>query len=253
MADNDNRKKTNGKFKKFLENYFIKIDKILEKIANFFKKDEFARYLLKLTAIFIIASFILSMFYLLMKPGVDTYRERLDKSYIKEIFQSQNINTNDIIIKKLTSHNQDTSQAVVYSVFDTKGKVGYASKVKTHGYIPDTPYNRDNPPLKEKMTIMVGIFTDTSLAGLRVISHQETVGLTAPLDDSRYLNHFSSDGLKAKTRQKVILKADIPQGIAGFKDVFGVDAISGASQTSMGLVNAIRQAYDSVRENASLD
>jgi Na+-translocating ferredoxin:NAD+ oxidoreductase RnfG subunit len=246
MKDNDNSNNLQEKTKSFFENYFVKIDKILEKIANFFKKDKFAGYLLKLTSLFIITAFILTIIYIILKPNIDSYQQRIDKSYIKEIFSSEEINPQDIIIKKLSPNNDNSKQPVVYSVFDTKGKIGYASKEKVHGYIPDTPYNKDHEPIKEKMTIMVGIYIDGTLCGIRVIDHEETLRLTAPIDDIEYLNHFSSDDIRGGNRAKLISESILPQDVGDFKNVFGVDAITGASQTSMGLINAIKEAYNTI-------
>ncbi len=248
MNDNDNNNNLQEKTRSFFENYFVKIDKILEKITNFFKKDEFAGFLMKLTSIFLITAFILTMLYLILKPSVDSYQQRLDKSYIKEIFRSEETEPQDIIIKRISPNNDNSTQSVAYSVFDTEGKIGYASKEKVHGYIPDTPYNKDHQPMKEKMTIMVGIYSDGTLSGIRVIDHEETLRLTSPIDNLEYLNHFSSDDIRDENRVKIIPESKLPEVVDDFKEVFGVDAITGASETSMGLIKAIKKAYKTIED-----
>ena len=91
--------------------------------------------------------------------------------------------------------------------------VGYAAVVEVQGY-------------GGLMKVLVGIDTQKTLTGVRIMEHQETPGLGANADKPKFYDQF--DGLGPKQ-----LATDI-------------DAITGATITSDAVVMAVNEAYKKI-------
>lgn len=213
--------------KKYNTNLSPKIDSIFQKISILLRNHDTTRYIVKLFGLFIILITILTIFYLIFKPLIYTYEERIEKSYVREIFSNKDSN-----LKIITTRVKNSSglKSDTFKVFDSEIFVGYAFEEIIKG-------TNDN------ITFIVGIFNDNSLAGIRVTEHKETLRLIWQLNDENYLKHFSSDHINKQERKKIIHYKDLPNNIKNYKDIFGVENISGADKTSMAIIEAIKSAY----------
>lgn len=98
--------------------------------------------------------------------------------------------------------------------------VGYAMVVEGRGY-------------GGRMKVLVGLGTDNRVAGVRVFAHNETLGIGSRVAEGRFLIQFVG-----KTEEELFLRED------GGK----IDAITGATVSSRGLVSAVRSGVKGIME-----
>ena len=107
----------------------------------------------------------------------------------------------------------------IKEVYYSKGN-GYCMMLEGIGYKGD------------KIEIVIGINEAGNICGIVIVSHSETPGLGSNITKASFLNQFigknASDGL-------VLVKTD--QGNEN-----EIDAVSGATMSSSGVVNAVNQA-----------
>ncbi len=228
-------------------------ESLVNKTKEFFKHNEYPRYMLKLVIIFLGGLIVLSVISILMGSSLEEYDYKIDKSYIKEIFNLDGIDTKELDFKDMTKQyseniiaytdNKFNEETKVYSVLMDNKKIGWSVKVFVDGYIPNTHCQKYTKSIREKMVVMVGVFIDSSLAGIRVMRHQEPARLTYSMEDDRYLSNFASDSIKSMDRKKIIKLENLPKDITEFEQVFGVNSMSGAEHTSIALIEAIKIAY----------
>ena len=85
--------------------------------------------------------------------------------------------------------------------------------------------------------MIVGINADLSLAGYRIIEHNETPGLGANMLDKTFMKAFVSS-----TSNRITYDS-LPASKLEYKAALGVDALSGSTITSMALVDGVKIAY----------
>ena len=98
----------------------------------------------------------------------------------------------------------------VYAVYQNDAWIGYAVDLDSRGY-------------GGEINMMIGLGTDGTVCGVRVISHSETPGLGSRATLADYLDNFIGVG------ESLTVKED-------------VDAISGATVSSRAVVNGINLA-----------
>ncbi len=80
--------------------------------------------------------------------------------------------------------------------------------------------------------LLIGFNTDKKITGYQMINHNETPGLGTKGNDSDFIKGFiNKDPLKMPTSKQ------------DYKNALGIDAISGATITSLALSRGIKQAY----------
>jgi Na+-translocating ferredoxin:NAD+ oxidoreductase RnfG subunit len=164
--------------------FFLKIENGFIAFINTIKKEDTALFIVKMFAISIIGIAILSVFYFILKPNIDKYDERIDISYIKELFERKGaeITVNKTIINKNNYY---------YKVLEDNEFIGYATKETVRGH-------------NDNITFIIGIFKDNSLAGIKTIKHKETLRVSAFIEDDEYMKLFSSSHIKDRKRAKII-------------------------------------------------
>ncbi len=215
-----------------INKFLIKIDDSFRKLINFIKTNNTARLLFKLFIVFLICLTVLIIMLLILKPGIDKYESGIYTSYVRDIFIKEENKNQDLRIKEEIEGDSDNLY-YVYSV-EIGGKLlGYAFKEDVIGY-------------NGSVEVIVGIYKDKSLAGLNVINHEETPRMTWFLDDKKYLSHFSSSYIESADREKIIYERDIPSNARneGFKEVFEIDTVTGATISMNALLKAVKQAFD---------
>ncbi len=212
--------------------FLIKVDDFFRKLINFIKTNNTARLLFKLFIVFLICMTVLIIMLLILKPGIDNYESGIYASYVKDIFIKEENKNQDLRIKEEIEGDSDNLY-YVYSV-EIGGKlIGYAFKEDVIGY-------------EGSIEVIIGIYKDKSLAGVEVINHNETPRMTWFLDDRNYLSHFSSSYIESADREKIIYERNVPSNARNesFKEVFGVDTVTGATISMNALLKAIGQAFD---------
>lgn len=205
----------------------LKIDSLFSKLFNFLKSNKTSLYIVKMIVLFIAMAIILSIIYLIFRTPIDSYEERIEKSYVREIYE---YGGNSLKIISTEIENSDGLLSNGYRIIENGNFIGYALKELVKGK------NND-------MVFIIGFYNDTSLAGIRIMKHNETLRLTSLLENENYLNQFSSSHINSTNRTKIIKFNDLPRNTAEFKKVFGVNSIKNAEITSMAIIEAIRNAY----------
>ncbi len=116
---------------------------------------------------------------------------------------------------------------LVKTVYEAKSGntlVGYCVNVTPSGY-------------GGVLDIMVGINSDMTLSGIKIVSHSETPGLGAKSTDESFTNQFENK------------KTDVPLGVikSGTPKDNEIVAISGATITSTAVKNGVNAAIDAAR------
>jgi electron transport complex protein RnfG len=107
----------------------------------------------------------------------------------------------------------------IWLVFSSGDLLGYAASVKPNGF-------------GGQMDVMIGVNSDGTLAGIKIISHSETPGIGNRINDQGYLSQYVGR-----------------QGQLSIGDNNGIDAITGATISSKALldgVNKALKAYSSI-------
>ena len=109
-------------------------------------------------------------------------------------------------------------QGGVQEVFRAEG-VGYAIRAIGKGYAGDD------------IELAVGISEEGNIVGVTIISHSETPGLGAKASEPEFLSQFSG----CSTTQTLTV---VKNGAAGAGEI---DAVSGATKTSVGVTAAVNE------------
>lgn len=109
--------------------------------------------------------------------------------------------------ESLTYEEATVEDATVYTILDNGAVIGYCVEVASAGFGGD-------------VSLMVGYGADGSILGVQVVSHSETPGLGARVEEEEYLSRY-----RGKDISSVL-----------YSDGYFVDAISGATISS----NAVR-------------
>ncbi len=104
--------------------------------------------------------------------------------------------------------------------------IGYAIKVSPKGY-------------NGAVEIMVGIYTDGTIGGIKILSHSETPGLGANAPKPKFSGQFAN---KSTSEELEVVK-----GTASAENQ--VEAITGATITSRAVVNGVNDAVEFYNSN----
>lgn len=150
-----------------------------------------------------------------MELGYQTYFYKIPdiEGDLYAVYQSEEGEKN---IESLQQLKQDESSQIIGYAVRSNPKTGYSGLIK----------------------MIVGINADLSLAGYRIIEHNETPGLGAEATADYFRNAFKS------TASNKIYYEEMPKSRLEFKKVFGIDTISGATITSMAMVDGVKLAYE---------
>ena len=154
-----------------------------------------------LAAIAFVTTFLLAMTYNLTLPTVQA-QEALAEAQAKEEVLPGATEFEDVTL------GEDSNSAVQAAYRATDGS-GYVFRVATPGY--------GGP-----VTFMVGVNAEGTFSGVGILSHEETPGLGAKIDNEEYLSQY-----------------------VGANDPYSVDSITGASVSSNALKTALRYAMES--------
>lgn len=110
------------------------------------------------------------------------------------------------------THNEEND---LYEVYSNGQRIGYAFETKGKGYGGD-------------IEILVGINENKTIEGIRIIKHTETPGYGAGIIEGWFTDQFSN-----KSIDDIRLK----------KDGGEIDAITGATISSKGVVNTVYETY----------
>ncbi len=97
---------------------------------------------------------------------------------------------------------------------------GFAIRVLGKGYAGD------------ELALVVGIDNNGNITGMRVVSHSETPGLGARATEESFYTQFDS-----RSSENVFVASS-----TGASSLNEIDAITGATKTSRGVVNAVNRA-----------
>ncbi len=164
---------------------------------------------LKLLIISSITALLLSCVNALTAPTIAANTEAEKKSAIAAIFSD----ADEIAPSDITTADIDS----IYIASKNGSPIGYAASVSPNGF-------------GGALELMVGISTDGSVAGIKLVSHSETPGLGSRVSEDSFLGQFS--GLSGK----ISLGSD-------------VDAITGSTISSKAVtsgVNSALAAYESI-------
>lgn len=164
---------------------------------------------LKLLIISAITALLLSCVNALTAPTIAANTEAEKKSAIAAIFSD----ADEIAPSDITAEDIDS----IYIASENGSPIGYAASVSPNGF-------------GGAVELMVGISTDGSVAGIKLVSHSETPGLGSRVSEDSFLGQFS--GLSGK----ISLGSD-------------VDAITGSTISSKAVtsgVNSALAAYESI-------
>ncbi|WBW97160.1 RnfABCDGE type electron transport complex subunit G [Oceanirhabdus sp. W0125-5] len=104
--------------------------------------------------------------------------------------------------------------------------IGYAIKVSPKGY-------------SGAVEIMVGIYTDGTIGGIKILSHSETPGLGANAPKPQFSGQFTN---KSTNKELEVVK-----GSASTENQ--IEAITGATITSRAVVNGVNDAVEFYNSN----
>jgi electron transport complex protein RnfG len=169
--------------------------------------DESIKMILALVLITAVAVSIISVSYSLTKPLIDSAREKSFQQTVERIFPGSDSN------RKVGEK---------YEVYSNGILVGYAALASAKGY-------------SSQIQLVVGIDLDNRIAGVAVISQQETPGLGTKVADESFLSQFhgmSADGILLRK--------------------FGgkIDAVTGATVSSKAVAVGVKEKVSElVRKN----
>lgn len=162
--------------------------------------------------LFLIAALIAAMLALVYEITLEPYEKNVEKrklSAIQSVFQCED----------LTYQTDSAEDAVIYTVYRNADLIGYCVQLSTSGF-------------GGEMSLMVGYSADRTILGVQLISHSETPGLGAKVENAEYLSQYRGKS-----------------GSLTFKDTFGgdVDAVSGATVSSTAVLNGVNRATEVLR------
>lgn len=163
-------------------------------------KDGFVGPAVILAAIAFVTTFLLALTYNVTLPTVQAQEAAAEAQAKEEVLPGAS-DFEDITL------GEDANNAVQAAYRATDGS-GYVFRVAVGGY--------GGP-----VTFMIGVTDDGAFSGVGILSHEETPGLGAKIDDPAYLSRF-----------------------VGSNDPYSVDSITGATVSSNALKMALRYALE---------
>lgn len=115
----------------------------------------------------------------------------------------------------LTYEEETVEDATVYTISDNGAVIGYCVEIASAGFGGD-------------VSLMVGYRADGSILGVQVVSHSETPGLGARVEEEEYLSQYDNKN------GTLTLGSEI-------------DAISGATISSRAVINGVNEATEIVK------
>lgn len=234
-----NNKKTESNFiikiKRLFEKLFNNIDQKLGEIILYIKSTKTLRSIINLTVYVILCIAVIMILYYLLKPSLDNYGERLEKSYIREIFIKTGTNTDDFVIENDIITVGNNNRYEIYKIYDSNNLIGY-------GFIEYLPGSKPNTDI----TTALGIYTDMSFAGLRIIEHSEPIENISLLENIDYLKLLESDYITNDKRFSVINKTDIIYG-----DIFKINDNPHSKILLLKLKETILNTYNKIEHQTT--
>lgn len=131
--------------------------------------------------------------------------------------------------EKLLSQGYEPGERIVnlYEASQNGEIFGYVVEVASRGY-------------GGNISLLVGIDRDLSVAGVKILSHNETPGLGARADDEGYLNQYA--GAIPENLYRVVKTSPSQDG--------DIQALSGATITSRAVANGVSEAASLVQSLA---
>lgn len=156
---------------------------------------------------------IISFVHAVTKPKAEANLREEKRKAIINIFATDTL-----------TYEQDADDAAFYRVFDAeKSPIGYCVESTAGGFGGD-------------LTLMVGYDAAGTIKGVSIISHSETPGLGARVNDVNYLSQY----IGHSGEQKLDTTADVIVGGNNGQ----IDAISGATISSRAVLSAVNAATE---------
>lgn len=184
-----------------------------------FKDNEILYLGLTLFLICAIAGLLLGVVYESTKDIISAKKESVAQQAYRSVLSDKTASMDKLAV-------DDDYQGGIEEIYlakDASGKpLGYAFKVIGSGYQGDD------------IEIAVGISSDNKLNGIYIISHSETAGLGAKSTEPEFRNQFIG---KSAWDELVATKT-------GATESNEIDAISGATKTTNGVLNAVNEVLN---------
>ncbi len=175
---------------------------------------------LKLLIISAITALLLSCVNALTAPTIAANTEAEKKSAIAAIFSD----ADEITPSDITAENIDS----IYIASENGSPIGYAASVSPNGF-------------GGALELMVGISTDGSVAGIKLVSHSETPGLGSRVAEDSFLGQFSElsgkislgsevDAITGSTISSKAVTSGVNSALAAYESVFSDSADNGGAE-----------------------
>ena len=167
--------------------------------------NEILKIIITLTLVTVIATTLLAMSYGITKPFIDKAKENNFQIQIKKIFPDSDSN------RKVDSK---------FEVYSQNRLLGYAVLAYANGY-------------SSQIELLIGVSTDSKVAGVAVLSQSETPGLGTRITEQVFLQQFVGKSINELTLSKY-----------GGK----IDGITGASVSSKAVVDTVKVTVEELHD-----
>ncbi len=173
-----------------------------------------------LTAITLIITLILALVNMVTKDRISENNANKELAACQEIIDAEFTNITETLP-------QNEKITAVYEGVKNGKKAGYCISVIGEGY-------------GGEISMVVGINADSTIAGIKIITHSETPGLGSKATKPEFGKEYEGK----KSPLSVIKGAATKEN--------EINAISGATRTSNGVTNAVNLASDYLKQNSLL-
>ncbi len=173
-----------------------------------------------LTAITLVITLVLALANMVTKDKIAENNANKELAACAEIIDAEFTNITETLP-------QNEKITAVYQGIKNGKTAGYCVSVIGEGYGGD-------------ISMVVGINSDSTIAGIKIITHSETPGLGSKATTSEF-----RQGFEGKKSPLSVVKG------GGAKDN-EINAISGATRTSNGVTNAVNLASEYLKQNSLL-
>lgn len=175
------------------------------------KRSSLAYICFSLTAICVAVSLLASGVYSLTADKISQRERQAEYDGIQALFpNAENENIASVM------GNFDNNVASVYKISDGENDVGYTVSLTTSGFGGD-------------ISMLVAVLPNLEISGVKILSHSETPGLGAKIENEQFL-----EGFYGKTEKAVI-------GV-------NVDAVAGATVSSKAVAEGVETARKTIAE-----
>lgn len=160
----------------------------------------------------LISSLIAAIIAFVYSVTLEQYKQNIEKQKreaMQAIFNSQT----------LTYTEATVDDATVYTVTDNGETLGYCVQIASAGFGGD-------------VSLMIGYNADASIRGVQVVSHSETPGLGAKVEEDAHLSQYNG-----KSGELILNGKEN-----------GVDAVSGATISSRAVINGVNEATAIIKD-----